>query len=51
MIYEAVVNGQVLWRVYWKQELAGTLPREGVDVPALPQGAHPQCTTKPDNLN
>lgn len=24
MIYEAIVNGQVLWRVYWKQELAAT---------------------------
>ena len=32
---------------HWKQELAGTLPREGVDVPALPEGARPQCTEKP----
>ena len=24
---------------HWKQELAGTLPREGVDVPPLPEGA------------
>ncbi len=32
---------------HWKQELAGTLPRAGVDVPALPEGAHPQCTDKP----
>jgi hypothetical protein len=24
MIYEAIVNGQVLWRVYWKRELAAT---------------------------
>lgn len=32
---------------HWKQELAGTLPREGVDVPALPEGAWPQCTDKP----
>ena len=24
MIYEAIVNEQVLWRVYWKQELAAT---------------------------
>jgi len=24
MIYEAIVNGQKLWRVYWKQELAAT---------------------------
>ncbi len=30
---------------HWKQELAGTLPREGVDVPALPQGAQPQCVS------
>ena len=26
MIYEAIVNGQALWRVYWKQELAATFP-------------------------
>jgi len=24
MIYEAIVNGQSLWRVYWKRELAAT---------------------------
>lgn len=24
---------------HWKQELAGTLPKEGVDVPALPENA------------
>ena len=29
---------------HWRQELDGTLPRAGVDVPALPEGAHPQCT-------
>jgi mannose-6-phosphate isomerase-like protein (cupin superfamily) len=29
---------------HWKQELAGTLPKAGVDVPALPEGASPQCT-------
>jgi mannose-6-phosphate isomerase-like protein (cupin superfamily) len=29
---------------HWKQELAGTLPRAGVDAPALPAGAFPQCT-------
>jgi quercetin dioxygenase-like cupin family protein len=28
---------------HWKQELAGTLPVEGKDVPPLPQGAYPQC--------
>ena len=29
---------------HWKQELAGTLPKAGVDVPALPDGALSQCT-------
>jgi mannose-6-phosphate isomerase-like protein (cupin superfamily) len=29
---------------HWRQELAGTLPRAGVDVPSLPEGAQPQCT-------
>lgn len=32
---------------HWKQELSGTLPREGVDVPSLPNGAYPQCVDKP----
>jgi mannose-6-phosphate isomerase-like protein (cupin superfamily) len=32
---------------HWKQELAGTLPKAGVEVPALPAGAYPQCTEKP----
>jgi mannose-6-phosphate isomerase-like protein (cupin superfamily) len=32
---------------HWRQELDGTLPKAGVDVPALPAGAHPQCTEKP----
>jgi mannose-6-phosphate isomerase-like protein (cupin superfamily) len=32
---------------HWKQELEGTLPKAGIDVPPLPQGAHPQCTDKP----
>jgi mannose-6-phosphate isomerase-like protein (cupin superfamily) len=32
---------------HWRQELEGTLPKAGVDVPALPAGAHPQCTQKP----
>ena len=32
---------------HWRQELEGTLPRAGVDVPALPAGAAPQCTQKP----
>lgn len=29
---------------HWRQELAGTLPKAGVDVPPLPEGAQPQCT-------
>ncbi|MCZ2153426.1 MAG: cupin domain-containing protein [Bryobacterales bacterium] len=33
---------------HWRQELDGTLPKAGVDVPALPEGAHPQCTKKPE---
>ena len=36
---------------HWRQELAGTLPRAGIDVPPLPEGAHPQCTNKPDQHN
>jgi mannose-6-phosphate isomerase-like protein (cupin superfamily) len=32
---------------HWRQELAGTLPKAGRDVPALPAGAQPQCTEKP----
>lgn len=33
---------------HWKQELAGTLPVAGKDVPALPDGAeYPQCVEKP----
>ncbi len=31
---------------HWRQELDGTLPKAGIDVPALPEGAQPQCTTK-----
>ena len=27
---------------HWRQELDGTLAREGIEVPALPEGAHPQ---------
>ena len=33
---------------HWKQELAGTLPRAGIEAPPLPAGAHPQCTKKPE---
>ena len=32
---------------HWRQELDGTLPKAGVEAPALPAGAHPQCTEKP----
>lgn len=32
---------------HWRQELDGTLPKEGIDVPALPKGAWPQCTEPP----
>lgn len=28
---------------HWKQELAGTLPRAGIEAPPLPEGAQPQC--------
>jgi mannose-6-phosphate isomerase-like protein (cupin superfamily) len=34
---------------HWKQELAGTLPKAGVDVPSLPKAAQfPQCTDTPE---
>jgi mannose-6-phosphate isomerase-like protein (cupin superfamily) len=32
---------------HWKQELAGTLPRAGVEAPPLPPGARPQCVDRP----
>lgn len=32
---------------HWRQELAGTLPRAGVEAPPLPEGARPQCTDAP----
>jgi len=32
---------------HWRQELAGTLPKAGIEVPALPEGAWPQCTDAP----
>ncbi|MCZ2075397.1 MAG: cupin domain-containing protein [Bryobacteraceae bacterium] len=32
---------------HWRQELEGTLPKAGVDVPPLPAGARPQCTDRP----
>lgn len=40
MIYVYGPAGDV---AHWKQELAGTLPVAGVDVPPLPAGAQPQC--------
>jgi len=46
MIYVYGPAGDV---AHWRQELAGTLPRAGVDVPALPAGAQPQCTDAPKN--
>jgi len=33
---------------HWRQELAGTLPKAGVDAPPLPDGAQPQCTDAPE---
>jgi quercetin dioxygenase-like cupin family protein len=44
MIYVYGPAGDV---AHWRQELDGTLPRAGVDVPPLPEGAQPQCTQKP----
>lgn len=44
MIYVYGPAGDV---AHWRQELAGTLPVAGVDVPPLPEGAQPQCTAKP----
>jgi len=32
---------------HWRQELAGTLPRAGIEAPPLPAGAWPQCTAAP----
>ena len=44
MIYVYGPAGEV---AHWRQELAGTLPRAGIDVPPLPEGAWPQCADKP----
>jgi len=33
---------------HWRQELDGTLPKEGIDAPPLPAGAQAQCTKKPN---
>lgn len=32
---------------HWRQELAGTLPKAGVEAPPLPEGARPQHTDPP----
>ncbi len=32
---------------HWRQELAGTLPKAGVEAPPLPSGARPQHTAPP----
>jgi mannose-6-phosphate isomerase-like protein (cupin superfamily) len=47
MIYVYGPSGDV---AHWRQELDGTLPVAGVDVPALPAGAQPQCIAKPESL-
>ena len=44
MIYTYGPAGDV---AHWRQELEGTLPKAGVEAPALPTGARPQCTGKP----
>ena len=41
MIYCYAPAGDV---AHWRQELSGTLPRAGIEVPSLPAGAWPQCT-------
>ncbi len=44
MIYVYGPAGDV---AHWRQELEGTLPKAGIDVPPLPAGAQPQITDKP----
>lgn len=45
MIYGYGPAGDV---AHWRQELDGTLPKAGVEVPPIPSGAkYPQCTEKP----
>lgn len=44
MIYVYGPAGDV---AHWRQELDGSLPKAGIDVPPLPEGAQPQCTKKP----
>ena len=45
MLYCYAPAGDV---AHWRQELAGTLPRAGVEAPPLPAGATPQCTVSPE---
>jgi mannose-6-phosphate isomerase-like protein (cupin superfamily) len=47
MIYVYGPAGDV---AHWKQELSGTLPKAGIDVPALPAGSAPQYTEKPKEI-
>jgi mannose-6-phosphate isomerase-like protein (cupin superfamily) len=44
MLYCYAPSGDV---AHWRQELSGTLPRAGIEAPALPAGAQPQCTEPP----
>lgn len=46
MIYCYGPAGEV---AHWRQELDGTLPRAGIEAPALPEGACPQCTAAPEH--
>ena len=46
MIYCYGPAGEV---AHWRQELAGTLPKAGEDVPPLPEGAHEQHTDPPES--
>jgi mannose-6-phosphate isomerase-like protein (cupin superfamily) len=41
MVYCYGPAGEV---AHWRQELAGTLPRAGIEAPPLPAGAKPQVT-------
>lgn len=40
------LNRNLRRSIHRQQEVDGTLPRAGIDGPALPKGARPQCTTK-----
>ena len=46
MIYCYGPSGDV---AHWRQELEGTLPKAGIEVPPLPAGAFPQTTKRPDS--